>query len=607
MSARTNKARELQVGVTGPVHQIACRNDGLAQSHRIRAAVEASGDLIYSWDLATDRLEWLGAVDSFFGAGEPSCPVGATSDAASPDEVPTCGDRFSGRINPEDLPLRMKALSGHFAGAGPYDCEYRVRSGTGEFQWVHDRGSVEFSTNGTPIRLLGTLRLVTQRKRHQARLEHLANYDELTGHYNKTRLREALDDALARSLRHDRAGAFLVVGVDQLDRVNTAYGHEVGDRVLVQVAQRLDHTVRAIDRIGRIGGDRFGILLSTCTHDEAAAIAERILRGLRDSPIVAAGNRIHITVSIGLVHFPKQSRTSFDVIAKAEGALLKAKSAGRDCVSVYKLSEKQRRTYRASIKIGEQVTQALKDGRLLFEYQPVVDARTREVRFYECLLRMRALDGRLVCAGEFVPVVERLGMVRAIDRCTLEMALGKLEASPGIVLAVNISGLTAADRGWLRALVTRLKERADLASRLIVEITETAALHDIDDTARFVSVVRDLGCQVAIDDFGAGYTTFRHLKALTVDVVKIDGSFVRDIADNAENQLFIRNLLALARAFKLVTVGEGVETEEEARALTQEGVNLLQGYHLGRPNTDLPRTATAFTRRATSAGRATAS
>lgn len=546
------------------------RLDAPRQLDLLRAAIDAAGDLVYTWDLATNRIDWIGAPGRIFGG-----------DCADP---PGNGDLFNGRINPEDLPIRMQALSEHFAGARPYDCEYRVRTDTGEFCWVHDRGAVALSPAGTPALLSGTLRLVDQRRRQQNRLEYLVNFDELTGHFNKLRLRESLDHALAYSVRYGQPGAFLAVGLDQLDRVNVAYGYEVGDAVLIEVARRLDSCLRTTDVIGRLGSDRFGILLHACDGDEAATIGERILQSVRENPIVAEGNRIHASASIGLVHFPHQSKTSFDVIAKAEGALLKAKSSGRDCLYPYRLSEAQRIGFRASMELGEQVTLALKEDRLIFAYQPIVDAHTHEVRFHECLLRMVTPEGELIPAGHFVPAVERLGMMRTLDRRALNLALADLENHPGVTLAINISGVTAADRGWLRALVSRLKDRRDLACRLIVEITETAALHDIDDTARFVSILRDLGCQVAVDDFGAGYTTFRHLKALTVDVVKIDGSFVEDLSEDCENRLFIRNLLSLARNFNLVTVAECVESAEEVAILAKEGVDLLQGYYFGKPD-----------------------
>jgi EAL domain-containing protein (putative c-di-GMP-specific phosphodiesterase class I) len=335
--------------------------------------------------------------------------------------------------------------------------------------------------------------------------------------------------------------------------------------------------------IGRLGSDRFGVVLGFCSPADAIMISERVIETIRQNPIVITETRVHATVSVGIVHFPEQSKTSFDVITKAEGALLKAKSAGRDCVEAYRMSEEQRRNYRANMELGDQVTEAIKDDRLVFAYQPIVDAISHEIHYYECLLRMYSPEGALISAGEFVPVVERLGLMRALDRRALDMTLHDLERHPDVTLAFNISGVTAADRGWLRTLIARLKDKSELASRLIVEITETAALHDLEDSARFVSIMRDLGCQVAVDDFGAGFTTFRHLKALTVDVVKIDGSFVRNLAESKENQLFIRNLLSLARAFNLVTVAECVESAEDAAILAREGVNMLQGYYFGRP------------------------
>ncbi|MEE9209576.1 MAG: EAL domain-containing protein [Kiloniellales bacterium] len=544
-------------------------NDGLAELERLRAAIEASGDIAYDWDLATDRIDWVGRANEAFGADLTA--------------VPQSGDHYSGRINPEDLPVRIHALSEHFAGTANYDCEYRVRDANGEFQWVHDRGAVQLSPSGTPMRMSGTLRLITQRKQEEAQLERQANYDELTGHFNKLRLREALDYALAYSQRYGQPGAFLAVGIDQLDRINTAFGCETGDKVLVEVAQRLEQSLRTTDVIGRLGSDRFGVVLGYCSHDDAILIAERIIQMIRQNAVVSIEARVHATVSVGIVYFPEQSKTCFDVITKAEAALLKAKSAGRDCVEAYRMSEEQRRNYRANMELGDQVTEAIKDDRLVFAYQPIVDAVSHEVRYYECLLRMHSPDGRLIAAGEFVPVVERLGLMRALDRRALDLTLRDLEQYPEITLAFNISGVTAADRGWLRTFIARLKDRSELASRLLVEITETAALHDLEDSARFVSIMRDLGCQVAVDDFGAGYTTFRHLKALTVDVVKIDGSFVQNLAASPENQLFIRNLLSLARAFNLVTVAECVETAEDAAILVREGVNLLQGYYFGRP------------------------
>src|SRR2546421_3432286 len=224
----------------------------------------------------------------------------------------------------------------------------------------------------------------------------------------------------------------------------------------------------------------------------------------------------------------------------------------------------------------------------MFAFQPVVSAETGEVDYYECLLRMRSRDGRVIAAGEFVPILEQLGFIRLIDRYVLDKAFTELDAHPKVRLGFNISGLTAADRPWLRALVLQLRNRPDIASRLIVEITETAALYDIEESARFVAALRHAGCSVALDDFGAGHTSLRHLQSLAVDTVKIDGSFITNLAGNPENQVFLRHLLGLAKGFGFATVAECVTTEEDAAILRREGVGLMQGHYFGRPSLERP-------------------
>ncbi|MEQ8355364.1 MAG: EAL domain-containing protein [Kiloniellaceae bacterium] len=541
---------------------------------RLEAAICASGDVVYDWDLATDQITFTGDIYSLFGA----------QDAV----VPSTGEEVQARINPEDLPRRRRALSDHFAGSIDYDCEFRLRTRQSEFQWLHDRGAVEYSPAGTPVRMSGIIRLVTLRKQQEERLEYLANFDDLTGHFNKVRLREALDHALAQSQRFGQQGIYMVIGVDHLDRINTGYGYKAGNAVLIELGRRLDNYLRAADVIGRPGGDYFGAILSACADETAQAAAERVLQSMRDNPIVVGDDKMHVTVSIGAVVIPYDSKTSVDAMTKAESAMQQAKSAGRDCLRFFAISEEQRQGYRASMDIGEEVQLALKEERIVLAYQPVVDAQTYRVSYYECLVRMYDHDANLIPAAKFVPAIEQLGLMRSIDNRVRDLAIRELDRNPAVSLAINISGLTATERSWFRGLEARLKGRRDIAERLVVEITETAALQDIDETSSFVSSLRALGCQVALDDFGSGFTTFHHLKALTVDVVKIDGSFIRDITMDTENQIFIHNLLALARAIGVSSVAECVETREDAEFLSAMGIDLLQGYYFGRPEVDAP-------------------
>jgi diguanylate cyclase (GGDEF)-like protein len=539
----------------------------------LMAALSAAGDLAYVWDMGSDAIDWLGSADAVFG----------TSGAGSP----ATGRALMARIHPDDLGSRQECLDAHHARGTPFDCEYRIRLDSG-VAWLHERGAAEFDTSGRPSRMLATLRLVTARKAREQRLEYLANYDELTGHFNKKRLREGLDHVLATSLRSGLPGAYLAVGVDKLTAVNDAYGSEVGDAIIVEIGQRLDRCLRVSDVIGRVGGDRFGIVLANCPEESVAVAADKILAAATGVPIDTAAGPICATISIGGATFPDQAKISYEVMARAETALAEAKRAGRDCFVPYRLSEEQRHRHRVGMALGERVQRALREQRLVFAYQPVVSSDTGVVDYHECLLRMVGEDGRVAAASDFVEVIEQLGFIRLIDRYVLEQAVQEVAANPGVRLGFNISGLTATDRSWLRTVTSVLRDKREAASRLIVEITETAALYDIEESARFVGTLRELGCRIALDDFGAGFTSLRHLQALAVDTVKIDGSFIRNIARNYENQIFLRHLVGLAKGFGLATVAEWVETAEEAAILRREGVEFMQGFYYGAPTLEKP-------------------
>jgi diguanylate cyclase (GGDEF)-like protein len=538
--------------------------------HRLEAALTAAGDVAYDWDLTTDAIAWHGSVASMLGVRD----VQAVS----------TGRALAGRLNPDDLLLRQQRLNAHWTRHITFDCEYRVRAESGAFAWVHDRGTAIFDPSGRPVRMQGVWRLITNRKAQELRLEHAANYDELTGHFNKKRLRESLDHIVSSSLRSGSVGAYLAVGIDKLTAVNDALGHEAADAVIVAVGQRLDRCLRVSDVIGRVGGDRFGIVLANCPEEHVPVAAEKILSAVSHVPIMTASGPVYVTVSIGSATFPEQAKTSHEVMTRAEVALAEAKRAGRNCLIPYRLSDDQRRQHRNGMVLGERVQRALREERLIFAYQPVVDATTGAVDYYECLLRMVGEDGAIVAAGEFVPVIEQLGFIRVIDRYVLERAVREVATYPGIRLGFNISGLTATDYGWLRAITTLLKGKREVANRIVIEITETAAVHDIEESARFVGTLRELGCRIALDDFGAGFTSLRHLQALAVDTVKIDGSFVRNLGQNYDNQIFLRHLVGLANGLGLSTVAECVETAQEAALLRREGVGYLQGYYFGKPS-----------------------
>lgn len=548
---------------------------------RVHEAVEAAGDIVYSWDLTHDAVTWSGRRDLL--------------EAVIGKEPVTEGREFLRHIVPEDLIARRRALNAQRLSGEPFDCEYRVADPSGATIWVNERGSASVADDGQPVRVTGTIRIITDRKVDEARLKYEVRHDKLTGLYNRVRLTEALDDILAFNRRYERSGAYYVVGIDHLTLINNAFGHEAGDAVLVELSQRFDSRPPIGDAIGRIGGDCFGIVVADIENSEIDALGERILEEMRRAPVETPSGQVFVTASVGCSVFSGDFDSAHDIMAKADVALREAKLGGRNGYLRYKTTDAMREGQKESVAIAEKVLTALKDDRLLLAHQPIVDANTAEISHYECLLRMLNEEGEIVNAGVFIPVIEEMGLVRQIDHRVMELAVKTLKENPEICLAVNVSAVTAGDPAWRERLVDLIKQDKGVAERIMIEITETMALRDVDDSARFVGSVRALGCQVALDDFGAGNTSFRNLRALPVDVVKIDGCFVRDIAEHPDNQLFLRSLVDLARGFGLKTVAECVETEADVEILKANGVDYMQGWYFGRPEvgrpwaTDAPR------------------
>jgi EAL domain-containing protein (putative c-di-GMP-specific phosphodiesterase class I) len=296
--------------------------------------------------------------------------------------------------------------------------------------------------------------------------------------------------------------------------------------------------------------------------------------------------QVSATSSVGAVWLPSGASTSQEAMLRAEEALERARVQGRDGFAVYEKSPQREMARLRLMSIADEVVAALRDNRIRLAYQPIIDARTRKPVHYECLVRMIKEDGSIVVAGQFIPAAEQLGVVRLVDRQALEVTIAMLKVHPKVALAVNVSGTTAGDPAWLQSFVDYVRSHGEVAGRLIVELTETAALNHFEENARFVSQLREMGVRVAIDDFGAGYTSFRNLQMMHVDTVKIDGSYIKDLVASPENQVFVRTLVGLAKNFRMKTVAEWVGSEDDAALLEAFGVDYFQGYFFGEPLLD---------------------
>jgi len=544
------------------------RLDRLEDELRLRLAAQAAATAAFDWDVATGKIHWDGATEIL--------PLHL--DAAH-------GPNFLEALAVEGRTSILAMLQSRDTASSAFLTDIEVASAMGAvtFTMVGTRIAGE---GGATVRLIGMLRETTERVHEVRRLTYLATRDELTGHLNRNALREELAQAIESAKDEGRNCAFLVASIDRLAMINDGFGFDAGEEVIMGVGERLARTLRGSDIIGRIAGNKFGVILKNCREREIAIVAARLRGGVRANGIETRSGLVAATCSVGAVWLPEAASTSQEAMLRAEQALDRARANGRDGFAAYQPSPSRETARLRMMQICDEVMLALKENRLRLAYQPIIHARTRKVSHHECLLRMVKPDGSILTAGHFVPAAEQMGIVHLVDRFALEATVSTLKAHPAVTLAVNVSGTAASDPVWLQSFVDYVRAEPDAAPRLIVELTETAALHHFEENAHFVSQLRDLGVRVAIDDFGAGYTSFRNLQMLHVDTVKIDGSYVRDLSQSPENQLFVRTLVGLARSFDIKTVAEWVGSDDDAALLQNFGVDYFQGFHFGEPVID---------------------
>ena len=472
----------------------------------------------------------------------------------------------------------------------PFQIQYCVRPipGTETRLWVEDTGRWFAGPDGKPVRAHGVVRVINERHEHERRLTYLARFDGLTGELNRHSLTAVLEDMLDEATRLRSSCGFLLVAIDNLARINESYGFDVADQVIGAVAKRIRAGMRGKDTLGRFSGNKFGLVLRDCTPDDMAIAAARLLNGVRDGMVATSAGAITVTVSIGGVTAPRHARSTAEVLERAQETLGAVKGRRPGSFLAYRPSIEREAVRRENVRATDDIVAALNERRIFLAYETVIATADRRPAFYECLMRIRRADGGLVAANEVVPIAERLGLVRLLDHRVLELVVDEMMAAPALQASVNVSPASTVDPDWWAGLVSLLRGHPGVAERLIVEITESAAIQDIDETRGFVTRVKDLGCRIAIDDFGAGYTSFRNLRRLGVDIVKIDGAFVQDIMRSADDRAFVRTLIDLARRLNIATVAEWVQDEEAAKTLQAWGCDYLQGAMIGLASVERP-------------------
>lgn len=529
----------------------------------------------YRWDFATDRIDWAKNAGAVLGG----------IDIATLRR----GRAFALHIDPEHAAARYDGVTGGAQAAAdaalPYALRYRFlpkgRRGR-EAVWVEDHGVCFTDAAGRPVRAQGTIRVIGDRRR-SIRESGLCAPGDQSGMMNRTELTEDLARLLSNRGGRDTKGAFLLAVINDLTRINETYGYDIGDEVISIAGQRLAAAVRGRDALGRFSSNKFGVVLHNCDGAYIESVARRMIACVEDDVVTSSAGSVVVTLSVGAVQLPDHAGTAHTAIGRALKAVDKARTSAGDHFCCYDPSAREEAERRRNIAIADEIIRALNDRRMMIALQPIVASRNHDPEYFECLLRLRLPDGSVMDANEFVPVAEEFGLSKLIDHRALELAVDLLRTSPDWKLALNVSALSTTDRHWTDALEALTGKDRTLTERLTVEVGEAAAIADMESTAAFVRDVRDAGCKVALDDFGAGYASFRSLRNLGVDIVKIDGTLIESLGADERDEMFVQALVELAHSFGLATVGEWVGDERSVDLLEKAGVSFLQGNFFGAP------------------------
>ncbi|MDP1849784.1 MAG: EAL domain-containing protein [Solirubrobacteraceae bacterium] len=471
-----------------------------------------------------------------------------------------------------------------------YKVETRFEHASGTPIWVALQATTITDEAGAPRRFLIQVQDITHRRHYEENLHYLATHDPLTGLHNRASFANQIDAHADLVRRYGSDGALVLLDLDHFKYINDTLGHAAGDQVIARVATVLRARLRDSDVLARLGGDEFAALLPRATRQTAEQVADDLLEALRAERIAVPGTgRRTMTASIGVAMFEASEELhGEDVLVSADLAMYDAKEGGRNQVAVHVHGEHAQARMSGRITWAERIRVAIEEDRFTHVAQPIFDLSTGAVTQFEVLLRMLDEHGDMIPPGAFLSTAERLGMMHQIDAMTVARSLRAVAAHSHAGLGrprveINLSGSSMGDPEMLRIIERELSETGLDPSRVIFEITETAAIANIGRAREFSDQLAKLGCRFALDDFGAGFGSFYYLKHVRFDILKIDGEFVRDCCSTLTDRLVIQSVVDIARGLGKETIAEHVGDAATVALLRELGVTHGQGFHLGGP------------------------
>jgi diguanylate cyclase (GGDEF)-like protein/PAS domain S-box-containing protein len=515
----------------------------------------------------------------------------------TPDEYTSDPHLWTRHLHPED---RDRALDEYVRGreAGePFTYEYRLIATDGRVVWFRDSATVVRGADGEPAFVHGVMLDITDTREAEEHAAFVSFHDALTGLPNRAMFEEYLDLAIARARRADDAVAVMMIDVDDFKLVNDSLGHEVGNALILELAARLREATRDTDLVARQGGDEFLLLLADLERaaapgipnatDGATLVVESVATRIQEAlrvPFELAGTELYVTASIGIALFPQHAADAAELLRDADTAMYRSKRTAPGGYSIYADAAQD---LLGKLSLSTRLRKAVENQNWELHYQPIVDLVEGSMTGVEALIRWNDPNGGLVPPGDFIPLAEEMGLIEAIGDWVVDEISRQGAAWRAEGLELELSFNLSPRQLWQPEVGDRITERIEAAGidprKVLVEITETAAMTDPDRTLRILRDLRARGLRVALDDFGTGYSSLSRLKDLPVDVLKVDRSFVRDVSAQPANGSMVQAIVQLAHALGMTPLAEGIETQEDWLFLVERGCRLGQGFFFSRP------------------------
>ncbi len=546
-------------------------------------------------DFADSSSDWLWEIDDKFNFSYVSPGITGVL-GYSPNEM--IGEPFAAMFtqNGEDEGTKV-LIETLLERRQPYrDIEFWTHSKQGKAVCVRISGVPVQDVDGHFIGFRGAASNQTASKIDRENVQKLATTDQLTGLYNRHRFQEELERTLALAQRHDDYGVLLLIDLDRFKNINDTYGHEAGDIYLKAVAEVFKITLRTTDVISRLGGDEFAIIMHNLTPKQAQKKVKELIDNINDLRVSYRGAILQASMSVGMVSYPLEGKDSSSIVTAADLAMYRAKEMGRNRVFVDDSGDISAGAQEARLQLEwlDRLRDSLNNDDFEVFFQPMIPTHVEDMPIYESLIRVRDERGKIGEPSLFIKAAEHYGIVQQLDRQVIQRVikhLSELKEQRGLeaTASINISGMSLGVPEILVSLREGLRKYKNVnPNKIIIEVTETAAVRSMEEAQSFVNELKEIGCNFALDDFGVGFSSFSYIKHLDIDYLKLDGSYIQHLDKSREDQLFVQSLVSLAKGLGIKTIAEFVETKEVMDLLKDFGVDYIQGYYISKAQPDLP-------------------